>query len=182
MIKSTNDKIVKTKINKNPAWRVVSVLLVLVLLVAAGCGSSKGGEEQKSISMYDLNKAMMAAASFPEMRNASDTDKDAQDSFSYLSEMDYEKIQHFFLSYASTDGDTEEVAVIQVKDEQDLEEAVKSLEDHLESRIKLFGQYEPKKVQELKEGEVFSDGLYAVLIVHKDKDKIKAEFKKATAQ
>lgn len=175
-------QIIKCKLNKIIAGFTLS-LLVLSPLALTGCGgpAKKAGtaeNSEKEISMYDLNKAMCAAAEFPEMKNASDTDKDGEDSFAYISDMDYKKVKHFFVTFAADDGNTEEIAVIRVKDEGDVKEAEESLKDHLESRIKLFDQYEPDKVEELKDGEIFSKGAYAVLIVHKNKDIIKSEFDK----
>ena len=67
-------------------WKLLLVLTMLVMCV--GCGAKKN--TSGSVSMYDLRTAMEAAdPDLPEMLNASSAEKDAEDKFSNISDMDY---------------------------------------------------------------------------------------------
>lgn len=152
--------------------KMVSVLLALVVLLQCGCG----GTTNDTVSMYDLRQAMEDAdGNLPEMLNASSTDGDAKNLFSYLSDMDYKKVDSFFLSYAK-EGTAHEIAVIAVKDINDIDEAKKSLEDHRESRRKLLEQYEPEEVKRIEDGLIFTNAQYAVLIICDDTDAVREAF------
>ena len=76
-------------------WKLLLVLTMLVMCV--GCGAKKN--TSGSVSMYDLRTAMEAAdPDLPEMLNASSTEKDAEDKFSHISDMDYKKVDSYFIS------------------------------------------------------------------------------------
>lgn len=181
----------------NIKWKfnqISTIALCIALGVSvAACGSgSKDKEtenagivtetEKEKISMKDLCDAMSAADdSLPDMITVKDTDEEAEDTFAYLSDFEYSKVQRYFMSYASEDGNTQELAVIEVKDKKDVQDAEDSLKKHQESRIKLFEQYEPEKVAEVKEGITFTKDNYAVLIISSSKDSVKKAFETAIA-
>lgn len=156
--------------------KIVSVMLALVVLLQCGCGNTKTSD---TVSMYDLRQTMEAAdASLPDMLNASSAEEDAEDSFSYISDMDYDKVESFFLSYAK-EGTADEIAVVAVKDANDVDEAKQSLEAHRQNRRKLLEQYEPEEVKRIDDGLVFAKDQYAVLIISDDAAAVKAAFEKA---
>ena len=79
-------------------WKLLLMLTMLVMCV--GCGAKKN--TSGSVSMYDLRTAMEAAdPDLPEMLNASSAEKDAEDKFSHISDMDYKKVDSYFVSYSS---------------------------------------------------------------------------------
>lgn len=156
------------KHRKKSCW----ALLFAMLLLVCGCG----GTTRETVSMYDLCQAMEAADdSLPKMLYASSEDGNADELFIHISDMEYDKTDSFFVSY-SQEGKADEIAVIAVKDESDVDEAKKSLEDHRSSRIKLLSQYEPEEVRRMEEGIVFSRGRYAVLIICEDPDSVRKAF------
>ena len=74
-------------------WKLLLVLTMLVMCV--GCGAKKN--TSGSVSMYDLRTAMEAAdPDLPEMLNASSAEKDAEDKFPNISDMDYKKVDSYF--------------------------------------------------------------------------------------
>lgn len=99
----------------------ICLVSVLTLLIAcAGCGSGKNA--QNTVSMYDLRTAMEAAdPDLPEMLNASSTEKDAEDNFSHISDMEYKKVDSYFVSYSSDGHKADEIVVIAVKDKADVD-------------------------------------------------------------
>ena len=156
--------------------KIISVMLALVVLLQCGCGGTKASD---TVSMYDLRQTMEAAdTSLPEMLNASSTDENAADQFAYISDLDYDKVDCFFLSYAK-EGTADEIAVVAVKDANDVDEAKKSLEAHRQSRRKLLDQYEPEEVKRIDDGLVFAKNQYAVLIICDNASSVKAAFEKA---
>ena len=158
--------------------KILSVMLAMIVLLQCGCGGTKVSD---TVSMYDLRQTMEAAdSSLPEMLNASSAEDNAEDSFSYISDMDYDKVDSFFLSYAK-EGTADEIAVVAVKDLNDVDEAKKSLEKHRENRRKLLEQYEPEEVKRIEYGLVFAKDQYVVLIICDDSSAVKSAFEKAIA-
>lgn len=159
--------------------KIISVMLALVVLLQCGCGGTKTSD---TVSMYDLRQTMEAAdKSLPEMLNASSADENATDQFAYISDLDYGKVDSFFLSYAK-EGTADEIAVVAVKDVNDIDEAKQSLETHRQNRRKLLDQYEPEEVKRIDDGLVFAKDQYAVLIICDDASAVKAAFEKAIEQ
>ena len=159
--------------------KIISVMLALVVLLQCGCGGTKTSD---TVSMYDLRQTMEAAdKSLPEMLNASSADENAADQFAYISDLDYGKVDSFFLSYAK-EGTADEIAVVAVKDVNDIDEAKQSLETHRQNRRKLLDQYEPEEVMRIDDGLVFAKDQYAVLIICDDASAVKAAFEKAIEQ
>ena len=159
--------------------KIISVMLALVVLLQCGCGGTKTSD---TVSMYDLRQTMEAAdKSLPEMLNASSADENAADQFAYISDLDYDKVDSFFLSYAK-EGTADEIAVVAVKDVNDIDEAKQSLETHRQNRRKLLDQYEPEEVNPIDDGLVFAKNQYAVLIICDDASAVKAAFEKAIGQ
>ncbi len=153
---------------------------LLVLCTVFACFLCGCQENKTTVSMYDLRQAMEAAdSSFPEMLYASSAEDDAEDLFTNISDLDYKKVDSFFVSYAKEGGKADEIAVIAVKDSADTEEAKKSLEAHKENRRKLLDQYEPEEVSRIKDGVIFTSGQYAVFIVSEKSDAVRKAFEEA---
>nr|MCR5784526.1 DUF4358 domain-containing protein [Eubacterium sp.] len=128
------------------------------------------------VSMYDLSKAMLAAdETLPDMTTVSSNDEDAENLFGYLSDLEYDKVDSFFLSYSS-EGLADEIAVIAVKDAADVEEAKKTLDAQVENRLNTYTQYDPSQVDRVENAVVFTTGRYAVLIICDGDEAVKDAF------
>ncbi len=159
--------------------KILPVMLVLSMLFG-GCANNKSTADGSGISMYDLCQTMEAAdSSLPEMLYASSSEENARDLFVNISDLDYSKVDSFFVSYAKEGGKADEIAVIAVKNVNDTEEAKKSLEAHKESRHKLLDQYEPEEVSRIDDGVIFTSGQYAVLIISENSGAVRKAFEKA---
>ncbi|MBO6140143.1 MAG: DUF4358 domain-containing protein [Agathobacter sp.] len=149
--------------------------VLALLIVCAGCGSGKNSSN--TVSMYDLRTAMeQADPDLPEMLNASSTEKDAEDKFSHISDMDYKKVDSYFVSYSSDGHKADEIVVIAVKDKADVDEAKESLTKHQQDRYNLLQSYEPKQVSRIQDGLIFTEGQYAVLIITNHNDDVRKAF------
>lgn len=156
---------------KNKIKAIVLAAMMLAAVFAAGCGSSSD-----TVSMFDLRTAMEAADdTLGEMLSADSSEEDAEDLFAYVSDMDYSKVDKFFVSY-SNEGVADEIAVIALKDASDAQEAEKSLEKHVQDRINVFSQYAPEQVKKAENAITFKDGRYAVLIICDKQDEVKKAF------
>ena len=100
---------------------------------------------------------------------------DAKETFSYVSDLPYDKVENFLLSYSTT-GKADEIAVIAVKDPADVTKAADSLRAHVESRRKLFLQYGPAEAARVEKAQVFTKDQYAVLIICDDSPAVKTAF------
>ena len=149
--------------------------VLALLIVCAGCGSGKSSSN--TVSMYDLRTAMeQADPDLPEMLNASSTEKDAEDKFSHISDMDYKKVDSYFVSYSSDGHKADEIVVIAVNDKADVDEAKESLTKHQQDRYHLLQSYEPKQVSRIQDGLIFTEGQYAVLIITNHNDDVRKAF------
>ena len=158
---------------KKHRW-LAALLAALTVLGLCACGQK--ADAPQTVSMIDLRTAMEAAApSLPDMRYVSDADDDPAGLFAHLSDMDYDKVERFFLSYSAA-GLADEIAVIAVKDRADAEAAADSLRAHLEDRARLYEQYKPDQLQRVQDGLVFTWKHYAVLIVCDEADAVKDAF------
>ena len=145
----------------------------LIVCLFAGCG--KDNREPEYVSMYDLSRAMLSATEFGDMNYVSSADDGAKDLFTYLSDMDYDKVEQFFLAYAKDGkGNADEIAVVQVKNKNDIDEAVKTLNAHLQKRINLYRTYDPTQSAKIEKGEVFTESGLAILIVSENNAAVKS--------
>ena len=97
------------------------------------------------------------------------------DQYEYVSDLPYDKVENFLLSYSTT-GKADEIAVIAVKDSADVTKAADSLRAHVESRRKLFLQYGPAEAARVEKAQVFTKDQYAVLIICDDSPTVKTAF------
>lgn len=141
---------------------ICTFLAVLMIFSLSACTS----RNQKEVSLYDLNKAMADVAGFAEMKYVSSLDSNAEDLFENISSMEYSKVQGFFINYAvNGTGNADEIACIQVKNENDAAEAVSSLQKHLNKRIGLYSSYDKSQLDKLNSAVITKYGNVAVLIV-----------------
>ena len=164
--------------------KIFCLLLALALLLC-GCASRPLTPESSAaptdtaaptVSMYDLRTAMLAAdPSLPEMMSVSSSDENAGELFSYLSTLDYEKVDSYFLSYAA-DGKAYEIAVVALRDAADLSALVETLNAHVQGRVDLYKTYAPEQVQQAEAAEIVSMGRYVALIMCDERAAVKAAF------
>ena len=157
---------------------IAALLAALTVLGLCGCG----GKTRATVPMEDLKSAMTEAApSLPEMKSVDDGSDNAADLFAYLSDLDYDKVEHFFLTYSAA-GLADEIAVIALKDPADAAAARDSLTRHLKDRTLLYQQYQPDQVPRVEDAEVFVKDQYVVLIVCDEADAVKKTFTAATTE
>ena len=157
---------------------IVSAIGIIAALALVLCSCSGGGSQQTAVSMYDLKGAMEGATTrFEEMSYVSSEDADADVLFTNVSDMDYSKVESFFIYYATNGtGNADELAVIQVKNAADITEARQSLEAHLAKRKSLYSTYDKTQLKKLDGARVEVEGNCAALIACDEAAKVSDAF------
>jgi hypothetical protein len=156
--------------------RIICVICALAMcLSVCACG-----EKTQKIDMYELQKSMVSAdKSLPEMKISGSWDENAEKAFSYISDMEYNKIHGFFLAYAA-DGMAYELAVVQLKDKSDAGEMEDSLNEHVQTRVRMYKTYEPEQVQRAENAVVKTVGDCVLLIMSDSPENAETAFKEFT--
>ena len=157
---------------------ILSLTAIIALLLTVCLCACSDAQNDKKVSMFDLKNAMAGASnSFSDMTYASSADPDPAGIFANISDMDYSKVDSFFIYYATDgNGNADEIAVIQVKDKRDLSLAKSELEEHVKKRIALYSTYDKSQLDKLGSAVIETDGNCAALIVGDDAAKIATAF------
>lgn len=154
---------------------VCALCAVMLSLSLCACG-----EKTKSIDMQALENSMVSAdKTLPEMKVSGSWDENAEKAFSYISDLEYNKIHVFFLAYAA-DGMAYEIAVVQLKDKSDASAMADSLREHVQSRVQMYKTYEPQQVQRAESAVVKTDGDCVLLIMSDAPQNAETAFKEFT--
>lgn len=154
---------------------VCALCAVMLSLSLCACG-----EKTKSIDMQALENSIVSAdKSLPEMKVSGSWDENAEKAFSYISDLEYNKIHGFFLAYAA-DGMAYEIAVVQLKDKSDASAMADSLREHVQSRVQMYKTYEPQQVQRAESAVVKTDGDCVLLIMSDAPQNAETAFKEFT--
>jgi len=154
---------------------VCALCAVMLSLSLCACG-----EKTKSIDMQALENSMVSAdKSLPEMKVSGSWEENSEKAFSYISDLEYNKIHGFFLAYAA-DGMAYEIAVVQLKDKSDASAMADSLREHVQSRVQMYKTYEPQQVQRAESAVVKTDGDCVLLIMSDAPQNAETAFKEFT--
>ena len=159
---------------KKTVFLSIAVLCVLLAFSLCACG----GNHVEKVSMYELKNAMSAATDFSgEMMYASSADQNPEEIFSNISDMDYAKVDSFFIYYAAEGkGNADEIAVIQVNDAADLTEVKSELERHVSKRISLYSTYDKSQIGKLETAKIETAGNCVALIACDGAEKVSNAF------
>jgi len=159
-------------IKTDKTFYFISLILVLAMLALTVTGCSSTGSSDM-VSMYDLQKtALDSDDTLPEMQTVNSSADNAGDLFTYISDVSYDKVEGYFLAYSSK-GLADEIAVVCMKDAADTDDMVKSLQAHVDSRVKMYSTYDPSQVDRAKSALVFNQGRYAILIISDKQQDVK---------
>lgn len=151
--------------------------LCAVMLAFSLCAC---GEKTNSIDMRALENSMVSAdKTLPEMKVSGSWEENSEKAFSYISDLEYNKIHGFFLAYAA-DGMAYEIAVVQLKDKSDASAMADSLREHVQSRVQMYKTYEPQQVQRAESAVVKTDGDCVLLIMSDAPQNAETAFKEFT--
>ena len=165
----------------------VHLIAMCTVIICMLCFTACGGQNQKesddvAVDLKALQESMLAEdTTLPEMTKVSNEDSDAELNFSYLSELDYNLVDSYYYAYAS-DGTAPEIAVVKVKDSQDVVTMMDSLKEHIESRKGTFQEYSPEQVTLVDKAVLIHQGNYIALIICEKSGLVQQAFKDAFGQ
>ena len=160
---------------------VIALLFALTILMTA-CGGPTVNSAY--VEMQTLSETMLAAfndagGSAVPMATVTDESDSPETLLATVTDMDYEDVDHFFISY-STEGKADEIVVLCLTDPDKAKDAEASLLAHKENRAALFRTYGPDQADRIENnGIVFSQDQYAVLIICDGSESVKEAFEKA---
>lgn len=141
------------------------VLSALMLACAFGCASKPAEDGGPDVDMTALMDAMVAAdPTLPELTYVTSGGEQAENDFTYLSDLDYKLIDEYFYACAAA-GTAEEIAVIKLKDAGKAAAALDSLHKHIEARQGTFREYDPEQIPLTENAVMIREGKYVALIV-----------------
>lgn len=149
-------------------YRKFTALVCVLLLTAcmAGCGAQTTAQEAgAAVDMQALQESMLAAdTTLPEMKVVTGDDEQAELNFTAFSDLDYDRVQDYFYAYAA-DGDSQEIAVVQLKDAGDAAALMNSMKDHLEDRRGALTAYAPDQLPLVDHAVVKQKGNLVAMII-----------------
>lgn len=152
------------------------LVLIVVCSSLVSCGP-KEAKEDATVDMHELKTELLAVdTTLPQMKTVTSEEENAELNFTALSDMDYSMVDSYFYSYAE-DGDVQEVAVIALKEEADVAEAMESLHTHVENRLGTLREYSPDKVELAEDAVITNKGRYVVFIIAEKSGLIQNAFK-----
>ncbi len=155
--------------------RIISIisLILIAVLIFSSCA-----KDAANVSLYDLKDRMVSSTDkFGEMKYASSSDDGAESIFRNISEMDYSKVEAFFVYYAADGtGNADEIAVIQVKSKSDAALARAALEKHIETRRALYATYDKSQLTKLDNVKYMAYGNVVGAVVADDADAVSTAF------
>lgn len=164
------------KIKNIKSIKAVIVCVMLSALMLAGCTSEKE-EAGKYTSKEIYDKVMTSITDMENMKVVDNTTEEGKDAFSYVTEMDLDKINDFVFAY-SADGNADEIIVMQVKSSDDVSQAKKDLEERLETRKSTFSVYNAEEGAKFNGATVVTNGNYLMLIIGNQAQNGKYQFNK----
>ena len=149
-------------------YRKFTVLVCVLLLTAcmAGCGAQTTAQEAgAAVDMQALQESMLAAdTTLPEMKVATSDDEQAELNFSAVSDFEYDRVQSYFYAYAS-DGGSQEIAVVQLRDAGDAAALMNTLQTHLEERRGALTAYAPDQLPLVDHAVIKQKGNLVAMII-----------------
>lgn len=154
---------------------VLAIFTIVAMLLLMSCSES-GSKDVEEIDFSAVKSSMTEAAeNLPDMSIMDSENEDGKESFEYLFDIEYDKIEQYYFTYSST-GMAEEIALIKLKDEKDAEDMKAAIEEHRQKRLSLLQTYSPEQVQMTEDAVVVSEGKYVCLIICENTSDVKKVF------
>ena len=154
-------------------------MLLFLCCAVLFCSCGKTTSPSKKVEGEDLSKmekTMLGAdPTLPEMVIVRGTDKDAELNFTALSDLDYDRVEDYFYAYAK-DGSANEIAVVRMKDVNDITPKMDSINQHLKTRRGTMAEYKPEQVELIDKAVVTYEGNDVALIVSEKNGLVQKEF------
>lgn len=154
---------------KKEKRRALALLLILgILLIVVFMDKTK---TYKDIDIKSIEKNIIDCASDKE--KIVEGDNKSLKRFYGLNDKDYEEVIYY---KPASNMDVGELLIIKVKEETQISDIEKRMNDRIENQKNSFKDYAPKQYSILKDSVVSLNGNYAFLAVSEDAEKMKEKF------
>lgn len=152
---------------KNSVRRIACFALAVLLLACAwGCGPKEPSDPGKDVDVSALAQAMLDAdPTLPKMATASGSGDEGAADFTYLADLEKDKLVDEYYYAAADAGTAEEIAVVKLKDAGNAAALMDALHKHVEQRQGTFQEYDPSQVPLTEGAVIVREGRYVALIV-----------------
>ena len=172
----------KTLMNAASVKRAVaSALLLSVLVLSSGCGSSSDEGNTKVITVPAVDAVSSITESIGDSGIDSSVKKgesDFDDNFKDLYNLDEDLITDGAFAYDSTGSTADEITVLRVEKKDDMNKVKHALESRMTQRQHDFNGYKPEEASKASAGMVFSCNNYVFLGICDDSSAARSAFMK----
>ncbi|MCR5691387.1 MAG: DUF4358 domain-containing protein [Eubacterium sp.] len=164
--------------------RFLAGLLACLMVISclSACGKQEESQEVTQEALQAIMDKMLAAETeLPDMRSASSAEENAAQLFSAVSDIDYEKVDKFCLSY-SAEGYADEILLVHMKDQAGVDELKSSLSKHIEKRKNTFASYKEEEVPRVEKAQIAFQGNYVCLVICNHYNEMKTVFMNETKE
>lgn len=161
------------KINK-----IIGIIAIICVFMTSFTGCGKEEAESKFSATQLMEKVLSGINDLPEVEVVTEKSDDAESIFSYLSDLNFDKVKSFEYRF-SKEGLADEIAVIEVKNSDDVDSVMKDLNDRVETRKNTFKTYDEKEVSKFDTALVVAKDNYILMIIGNQSQNGKYEFNKA---
>ncbi len=144
------------------------LLAILSLTFLLGCSSEKA--IAKAPTIEEITKEIEEAIDISEMKKG-DINK-----LKKLYDIDEDEIEDFVLYVAPTNIKADEMAIIKVKDENNIESIKEKISTRISDQGSVFESYLPEEYFLIEKHVLKSNGNYVLLVVSKDATKVEGIF------
>ena len=146
--------------------------LLLLMVLLACCGCSRGVDEEKEVPLSDISAKLMSDLAWVDepLYQLNETAISTNYSFG---DIGLEGCEAYL---GATNATAEGIVVVKLADKKDLSDLEAALQKRVDSRKKQFENYVPAEVYKLENAVITSHGRYAALIVCDEFDKADGVF------
>lgn len=144
----------------------LTVLLMAVMMMCVGCGGGKSTSDKKhEFDVKTLADELKSGITFEDELNESN------DKVFFMKYGIDEEVVAKQMTYFSTNATTEEISVVECKDEDGTAKVKEAFENRIKDQKSTFESYAPDEVSRLDKAVVKVIGKYVILCVTADPDK-----------
>ncbi|OOB75268.1 hypothetical protein AXF41_09055 [Clostridium haemolyticum] len=154
---------------KNFRKQSKKILITLFLLIFSTCifsACSNSAESNKNVAIKDISEKISSVTDVSQMKQGN------AEKLKKLYNIDSKEAEEFILYTASSNIKVNEIAVIKVKDSNQIEDIKKKIGKRIEKQSESFKDYLPKEYDLIEKHILKNKDNYVILIISKDAEKI----------
>ncbi|CAG7839734.1 hypothetical protein Z959_02780 [Clostridium novyi B str. ATCC 27606] len=154
---------------KNFRKQSKKILITLFLLIFSTCifsACSNSAESNKNVAIKDISEKISSVTDVSQMKQGN------AEKLKKLYNIDSKEAEEFILYTASSNIKVNEIAVIKVKDSNQIEDIKKKIGKRIEKQSESFKDYLPKEYDLIEKHILKNKDNYVIFIISKDAEKI----------